>query len=79
MSNIYKSPYVPQSLKLHYIKLCFICGQIGNSSSIFTCQICKKNNVHFWCADNENFKLGIYICSPCNNLRKESLNEVYPY
>jgi hypothetical protein len=66
----------PQSHKLPCLFICSICGKYGSTSSIFTCQICKKFHTHYWCEKSENFRLGIYICTLCMSLRNNRLNEI---
>lgn len=65
-----------RSHKLSDVVFCDICKNFGTAATVFTCQICKKYNVHFWCEETINFELGIYICPACNKLRINKLNEI---
>ena len=74
ISNETKVP--PSSQKMPKILICLICQKNGTPSSIFTCFICKSYTVHYWCEEKKFFKLGIYICPACQNLRNNRLNEI---
>ena len=74
-TNLNNNKY-PKSQKMLELSFCSICGKPGIPSEIFTCQICKIFNAHYYCSDINNFELGIFICPGCQNLRANKLNEI---